>query len=101
MSELLQKLCDLDHLIEQSLSVKDIQAEEIVSMVDKREQLLQNLLSYVADHPQFAATPEWRDAINHTQHLAGLMQSKTMAIGQELKKYRHGHKSVQQYKKFL
>ena len=101
MTDQLQKLCDLDHLIEQTLKTNDFVAEEIVQMVDKREQLLQSLIPYVVEHPQVAESKQWRDAISHTQQLVELMQSKTSLIGEQLRRYRHGNKSVQQYKKFL
>ncbi|CSI66120.1 flagellar rod protein FlaI [Vibrio cholerae] len=43
----------------------------------------------------------WLKAIGNTQQLVEQMQLKTAAMGQTLHKYRHGNKSVQQYKKFL
>lgn len=101
MDDELQLLCDLDHQIKQGLTAEEINAEEIVRLVDKREQLLQGLLTFAADNPEFAHSEEWRSAILQTQQLVELMQSKTSAIGHLLHKYRYGNKSVQQYKKFL
>ncbi|WP_158107650.1 flagellar protein FliT [Vibrio furnissii] len=101
MMNTLQALCDLNHQMKEKLAVDDINSEEITALVDKREQILQELLTYVSEHPGFARSNEWRDAVQDTQHLVELMQLKTAAIGKTLHKYRHGNKSVQQYKKFL
>ncbi|MGL4829064.1 MAG: flagellar protein FliT [Vibrio sp.] len=97
----LQRLIDLDQQIATLLAEDDIHAEDILQLVDNREQLLHGLLSYVAEHPEWVQSDLWREAINNTQQLVGQMQLKTAAIGQTLYKYRHGKKSVQQYKKFL
>ncbi|WP_136482462.1 flagellar protein FliT [Vibrio sp. H11] len=101
MDDELQVLRDLDHQLKQSLSEQDINTEEIVDLVDKRERLLQGLLLYAADNPEFAHSEVWRKAILQTQQLVEQMQSQTTAIGRLLHKYRYGNKSVQQYKKFL
>ncbi|MGF1754387.1 flagellar protein FliT, partial [Vibrio makurazakiensis] len=41
------------------------------------------------------------EAIERTKKLVALMQTETSQIGKDLHKFRHGNKSVQQYKKFL
>ncbi|EPA8366920.1 flagellar protein FliT [Vibrio fluvialis] len=97
----LQALCDVNHQLKDKLAVDDINTEEITALVDNREQLLHELLTYMSDNPDFARSDEWRSAVRDTQLLVELMQSKTAAIGKTLHKYRHGNKSVQQYKKFL
>ncbi|MFL7864538.1 flagellar protein FliT [Vibrio cincinnatiensis] len=101
MQMILQVLCDINHQIKEKLMVDEINTEEIIVLVDKRETLLGELLSYIASNPQFAQSAEWQSAILETQHLVELMQRKTQSIGQALHKYRYGNKSVQQYKKFL
>lgn len=101
MQAQLQYLSDLDQQIATLLAEDDIHAEDILQLVDNREQVLSSLLSYVAEYPEWAQSDLWREAIRNTQQLVGQMQLKTAAIGKTLQKYRHGNKSVQQYKKFL
>lgn len=97
----LARLGDVDHAIEVELSSDDINTKEITELVDKREQLLQGLLCAIDELPPLSQTEQWQHAIKETQRVVLLMQSKTTLIGQTLYKYRHGNKSVQQYKKFL
>lgn len=97
----LQALFDINQQIKEKLTIDDINTEEIHRLVDNREQLLAVLLSYIVDNPQFAQSDEWQSAIQETQHLVELMQSKTLSIGNSLRQYRYGNKSLQQYKKFL
>ena len=100
-TEQLKQLSDIDHIMTIELSSSDIKTEEIGELVDKREQLLQGLLCTIDELPQLSQTEQWQRAIKETQNVVVLMQSKTTIIGQALYKYRHGNKSVQQYKKFL
>ncbi|WP_194435993.1 flagellar protein FliT [Vibrio fluminensis] len=97
----LTKLSDLDQLIVSGLNSDEINAEEISQLVDKREHLLQSALQLISQSPMLAQAEQWRTAINQTEQVVRLMQEKTHIIGQSLHKYRHGNKSVQQYKKFL
>ncbi len=101
MSKLLQELCELDQLIMSKLEFSEINAEEIVHLVDNREQLLQNVLQLIDSYPDVKQSSEWFEAISRTRQLVELMQSETGRVGKNLHKYRHGAKSVQQYKKFL
>lgn len=101
MSCLLQELCELDQLIISKLEFSEINAEEIATLVDNREQLLQNVLQFIDSHPDVKQSSEWYQAISRTRKLVELMQSETGRVGKTLHKYRHGAKSVQQYKKFL
>ncbi|NOI56512.1 flagellar protein FliT [Vibrio coralliilyticus] len=94
-------LSDLDHDITSNLSAADINTEEIVQLVDKREQLLLTLISTINEHQELAQLPEWQSAIERTQLTVELMQKKTAELGSSLQKYRYGNKSVQQYKKFI
>ena len=94
-------LGDLDHDITSNLSAADINTEEIVQLVDKREQLLLTLISTINEHRELAQLPEWQSAIERTQLTVELMQKKTAELGSSLQKYRYGNKSVQQYKKFI
>ncbi|WP_185841426.1 flagellar protein FliT [Vibrio cholerae] len=97
----LQRLSDLDQQIATLLAEDDIHTEDILQLVDNREQLLHSLLGYLAEHPELAKSDLWLKAIGNTQQLVEQMQLKTAAMRQTLHKYRHGNKSVQQYKKFL
>ncbi|EAQ54221.1 MULTISPECIES: flagellar protein FliT [Vibrio] len=101
MSKLLQELCELDQLIMSKLEFSEINAEEIVHLVDNREQLLQNVLQLIDSYPDVKQSSEWFEAISRTRQLVELMQSETGLVGKNLHKYRHAAKSVQQYKKFL
>ncbi|ENM3801895.1 flagellar protein FliT [Vibrio cholerae] len=101
MEAKLQRLSDLDQQIATLLAEDDIHTEDILQLVDNREQLLHSLLGYLAEHPELAKSDLWLKAIGNTQQLVEQMQLKTAATGQTLHKYRHGNKSVQQYKKFL
>ncbi|MGF1695886.1 flagellar protein FliT [Vibrio lamellibrachiae] len=92
---------DIDHQITAILQKDDFDAGEIVGLVDKREQILQNILNYIKENPSFAESEDWLSLVEQTKRVVGLMQSETMQIGNALKKYRYGNKSVQQYKKFL
>ncbi|MGF1719705.1 flagellar protein FliT [Vibrio kyushuensis] len=92
---------DIDHQITAILQKDDFDAGEIVGLVDKREQILQNILNYIKENPSFAESEDWLSLVEQTKRIVGLMQSETMQIGNALKKYRYGNKSVQQYKKFL
>lgn len=101
MNGQLQKLCELDQLIISKLELSEINAEEITQLVDNRDQLLQNVFQLIDSHPDVKQSSEWFEAITRTRKLVELMQSETNLIGENLHKYRHGAKSVQQYKKFL
>ena len=97
----LSQLSDLDHEIILKLAEEEINSEEILDRVDIREQILLTLISIINKQDELAQLPEWQDAIKRTQLTVELMQKKTAELGSDLKKYRYGSKSVQQYKKFL
>ncbi|GMM90270.1 flagellar protein FliT [Vibrio fortis] len=101
MMDELQKLCELDQQIMAKFEISEINTEEIMALVDNREQLLQNVLHLLDSHPDVKQSSEWYNAITRTRKLVELMQTETTRVGKDLKKYRHGNKSVQQYKKFL
>ncbi|SHO55849.1 flagellar protein FliT [Vibrio quintilis] len=101
MEKQLAILSDVDHKLEQLLAAKEINVEEVRQLVDKRDQLLQELIHEVSENQQFSGSDQWQDAIKRTQQLVEKMQLKTVDIGQSLQKYRYGNKSVQHYKKFL
>ncbi|MCK6265471.1 flagellar protein FliT [Vibrio sp. ZSDE26] len=92
---------DIDHQITAILQKDDFDAEEIAGLVDKREQILQNILNYIKENPSFAESDDWLSLVEQTKNIVLLLQSETTKVGSALKKYRYGNKSVQQYKKFL
>ncbi|MEZ8822762.1 flagellar protein FliT [Vibrio amylolyticus] len=92
---------EIDHQITLTLQKNDFDAEEIVGLVDKREQILQNILNYIKENPSFAESEDWLSLVEQTKKVVALMQLETTQLGNNLKKYRYGNKSVQQYKKFL
>lgn len=97
----LEKLCELDQIINETLTAMDVSTEEIVKLVDTREQILQSLLAAIHLQPELAELQQWRIAVERTQAVVELMSSKTAELGVALQKYRHGKRSVQQYQKFL
>jgi flagellar protein FlaI len=101
MDSQLAALSDIDHKIKLVLDSDDISTEEISDLVDKREQILRVLLDYAAAHHEFSDSSQWRNAVTNTQVLVEQMKAVTQKFGSDLRRYRHGSKSVQQYKKFL
>ncbi|PJC88274.1 flagellar protein FliT [Vibrio sp. HA2012] len=101
MTGYLDELSDLDHDLMSLFLESELNTEEITQLVDKRERLLLSLKEERQKTPEFERSPEWLAAVARTQQLVEQMQAKTGQIGEELKKYRHGNKSVQRYKQFL
>lgn len=101
MMDLLQQLSDLDLDLLAKLQESELNPEEIVLLVDKREQILQNIKHEQKSDPSFRESSEWQEALSRTKHIVTLMQSKTNEIGAQLRKFRHGSKSVQRYQQFL
>ncbi len=101
MESLLLKLSDIDRKIGELLQANEINSQEITQLVDERDQLLHTLVEYASKNEQFAKSRPWQDAIMSTKQLVSLMTTETNKIAQELRKFRLGKKSVQQYKKFL
>lgn len=101
MSDLIQELSDLDQALLAQLQETEINSEEIQRLVDTREQILQNIIRDKKSDPSFKGSPEWQAALSRTQKIVGLMQKSTIQIGEQLRKYRHGSKSVKRYQQFL
>jgi flagellar rod protein FlaI len=101
MLEYLAQLRDIDHAIMSLFTETELNTEEITRLVDKREQLLQVLKAERQKAPEIERSPEWQEAIARTQQIVEHMQAQTGRLGEELRKYRHGNKSVQRYKQFL
>lgn len=101
MESELKHLSDINHKIESCVTASEINTEELAIFVDKREQLLRTVIECIQLDPSVVDELQWHAAIAETQKVVALMQSKTAELGQALQKYRHGSKSVQQYKKFL
>ena len=99
-SELIE-INHLDQRISQELQKVDINAEEILRLVDIRESLLQNLLPMVQKNPLVKQEIEWQDLLARTQSIVELMQLETSKVGKDLHKLRYGQRSLQQYKKFI
>lgn len=94
----LREIHDIDQRIKQELQKVDINTEEILRLVDIREQLLENLLPVIHQNPLVKQDAEWQDLLTRTQSIVELMQSETLKTGQELHKLRYGKRSLQQYK---
>lgn len=101
MDDQLNELCDIDRKILFLLGQEEVNSEEITVLVDKRDQILQCLLMYVSNNSQFASSQPWREAVANTQRLVEQMEKRTTELGDQLRRLRHGNRSVQQYKKFL
>ncbi len=97
----LNEIHDIDHRINLELQKVEINTEEILRLVDTREQLLQNLLPFIGQNPLVKQDVEWQDLLTRTQNIVELMQSETLKTGKELHKLRYGQRSLQQYKKFI
>ncbi len=97
----LNEIHDIDHRINQELKKVEINTEEILHLVDTREQLLQNLLPIISQNPLVKQDAEWQELLTRTQSIVELMQSETLKTGKELHKLRYGQRSLQQYKKFI
>ena len=97
----LAKVSDLDLKISETLAADEINTEEIVQLVDTREQILQKLLEAIQVNPELAQQHQWQETVARTQTVVELMQNKTAELGTALQKYRNGKRSVQQYQKFL
>ncbi len=101
MQSELREIYDIDQCIEQELQKADINSEEILRLVDNREQLLENLLPVIHQNPLVKQDAEWQDLLTRTQSIVELLKSQTLQTGQELHKLRYGKRSLQQYKKFI
>lgn len=101
MSYLLSELQQLDRDLLALLDNDEPDSEEVLQLIDIRERLLQDVFNRYQSVPDFNASSEWHEAIDRTKHIVQLMQQKTNQIGEQLRKYRHGNKSVQRYQQFL
>ncbi|ASI95763.1 flagellar protein FliT [Vibrio rotiferianus] len=100
MESELASLRDLDQLISQELEKVELNTEEILRLVDIREQMLQNLLPIVEGNTDLKQDAEWQAVVTRTKEIVELMQCETSQLGKQLHKLRYGQRSLQQYKKF-
>ncbi|MGX9417227.1 flagellar protein FliT [Vibrio sp. RC27] len=100
MENEINQLSDIDRILNQELTNVVLDSEEITRLVDKRDQILQQLIDYASKNERFAKSTMWADAISSTQKLVELMNSQTMKVGEDLRKFRIGQKSVQLYQKY-
>ncbi|NOH68887.1 flagellar protein FliT [Vibrio rotiferianus] len=100
MESELASLRDLDQLISQELEKVELNTEEILRLVDIREQMLQNLLPIVEGNTDLKQDAEWQAVVTRTKEIVELMQCETSQLGKLLHKLRYGQRSLQQYKKF-
>lgn len=101
MSHLLSDLQQLDRDLLSLFDGDEPNSEEIFQLIDNRERLLQDIFIRYQSVPDFSSSSEWQEAIDRTKYIVQLMQQKTSQIGEQLRKYRHGNKSVQRYQQFL
>ncbi|MFN1618776.1 flagellar protein FliT [Vibrio rotiferianus] len=100
MESELASLRDIDQLISQELEKVELNTEEILRLVDIREQMLQNLLPIVEGNTDLKQDAEWQAVVTRTKEIVELMQCETSQLGKQLHKLRYGQRSLQQYKKF-
>ncbi|BBL89515.1 flagellar protein FliT [Vibrio rotiferianus] len=100
MESELASLRELDQLISQELEKVELNTEEILRLVDIREQMLQNLLPIVEGNTDLKQDAEWQAVVTRTKEIVELMQCETGQLGKQLHKLRYGQRSLQQYKKF-
>lgn len=101
MDDYLVQLSDIDRKINILLLDKEINSEEISALVDKRDQILQLLVDYASKNERFAKSEQWQQAIESTRQLVSLMATETAKLGEQLRKFRQGQKSIRQYQKFI
>lgn len=98
---MLTNLLELDQKLFCYFEQDDFDAEEILELVDKREQLLMRIYTEPLSKDIFVSTPEWHNAIKRTEKLVELMRQHTDKLGRQLKKFQHGNQSIQRYQQFL
>jgi flagellar rod protein FlaI len=101
MNVLLERLCDIDHQLLQLIEKDELSAEEILGLVDTREELLKRVINAVEQDPRLAESEQWSCAIKRTQQVVITMEAQTQQLGQKLRQYRHGSRSLAQYRKFI
>jgi flagellar rod protein FlaI len=79
----------------------DPKTEEIHQLVDNRERFTKTIIDVCKRNPNLQNSAQWQQVVESTRHIAQLMESRTEQLGQSLIKYRHGKRSLQQYKKFI
>jgi flagellar rod protein FlaI len=101
LTQLLDNLKALDFSLIALLQENEIDSDEILSLINEREHILQEIMSTFKSVPNGENSQDWQDAISRTKQIVGLVQTETTQLGEQLKKYRHGNKSVQRYQQFL
>lgn len=101
MSQLLDSLKALDHNMITLFQDDEIDSETILSLVEEREQILHEIELEFQSVSDFKHSPDWQEAVLRTKRIVELMQLETGQLAKQLKKYRHGTKSVQRYQQFL
>lgn len=103
MPKQLKMLRQMNSYLSQLLDEQELNVHEIQLWVAKRAQLLEEVAVDInhPDHWIHSHQAEWQAVIRETHSLVEQMQAMTLELEQQLQKYRHGSKSVQQYKKFL
>lgn len=101
MGHLLNELKVLDDQVLKIFEAEELDSEQLLLLIDKREQLLQEIINEYQSVPDFKSSAEWQEALKRTQSMVAIMQSSTNKVGEQLRKYRHGNKSVQRYQQFL
>jgi len=101
VSQLFDILKALDHKMFALFQDEDLNSDVILSFIDERERILQKIISEFKSVPDFKNSLDWQDAILRTEQIVELIQLETGRLAEQLKKYRHGNKSVQCYQQFL
>ena len=94
------KLRDIDHLLSQELENSEINSEEIARLVDIREQTMKNILVLLEENPEWKQDPECQHVVARTTKIVMRMQAETSRLGTDLRKFKLGQRSLQQYKRF-
>ncbi|WP_413284893.1 flagellar protein FliT [Vibrio sp. MA40-2] len=101
MDQLIEKLKVLDHNMIDLLLEDQVDSEKILASINEREHILQEILLQAKSVAEFESSLDWQQAIQRTKRIVELAQSETNQLGEQLKKYRHGNKSVRRYQQFL
>ena len=101
MSVEFEELSRLDEELLSMIKKTDFSTEVIDGLVDKRADMLKELqIKKQNENLEFKTSQNWLELVKRTEEILKFMESETENLGQLLKKYRHGNKSIKSYTSF-
>jgi flagellar rod protein FlaI len=101
VSQWIETLISHDQKLIALFEEKEVDSELLLSLIDERDHILQEIIVASKSKPDFGRSPEWQEAVLRTKQIVELVQLETSQLGEQLKKFRHGNKSVKRYQQFL